>query len=56
MSAVEQWLMVRCSVVTESHPAALVLVYVGVLVLAVYSEPCHTKLLQAVTVSMAELL
>ena len=38
---VEHSMMVRRSVVVESQPAALVVVYVGVLVLEVYVVPCQ---------------
>ena len=42
-------MIVRCSVTTESHPAAVVNTCVGVPEL-VYVVPYHTKLLQAVAV------
>ena len=56
ISVVEHGIMVRSRVVTESQPAALVDVNVGVSVLAVYSVPCQTKLLQTVLSSMPVLL
>ena len=46
----EHAMMVRWRVTVLSQPAALVVVYVGVSVLAVYSVPCQMKLSQAVTV------
>ena len=45
-------LMVKFNVITLSQPAALATVQVAVLLDAVYVLPCHTKLLQAVIVSV----
>ena len=44
--------MVRFNVTTLSHPAAFVVVHVGVLVDEVYNVPCHLNESQAVNVSV----
>ena len=45
-------LIVRFNVTTLSHPAAFVVVHVGVLVDEVYNVPCHLNESQAVNVSV----
>ena len=45
-------LIVRFIVTTLSHPAAFVVVHVGVLVDAVYNVPCHLNESQAVNTSV----
>jgi len=45
-------LIVRFNVTTLSHPAALVVVQIGVVVDEVYNVPCHLNESQAVNVSV----